>query len=426
MVAIHPFRALRYSPDVIGELSRVLAPPYDVIEAEEQEQLYQASSYNIVRLILGKQYPTDTSEDNRYTRAARDFAAWRERQILRADPAPSLYLMEHTFDDDGGYSRARLGFIALLELGDPIERLIYRHEETLAAPTEDRTKLFEAVPANLSPIFCVYPDPGKAVQTLLEAAARRAPPTAQAAIHGERIRLWALTDPHVIQEIAQRLASVAVLIADGHHRFEVAYAKRRRYGRLMSYFVSMEDPALVVRPIQRVVQHTERADLPQALQGLCAIERSADLSSLMRWLKEDDGQGRFGAYDGHALYRMTLDPAHLARWLMSPSVRLPLATLDVSLLHGLILPSLGVSPSGANPATREHRGEDSGTGVRYTADATRALQMVDQGEGSSAWLLRGISLQQVYALAAQGISLPPKSTYFYPKVPSGLTINPLG
>lgn len=407
MVAVRPFRALRYSPDAVGELSRVIAPPYDVIGSEEQEQLYQASPYNIVRLILGKQYPNDTEDDNRYTRAQRDFNAWRENRILLADPAPALYLVEHTFNEEG-CARARLGFMALFELGETIERVIYRHEATLAAPREDRTKLLEAVPANLSPIFCVYPDAGGAVQGRLQDVARRTPQTTEAIMHGERIRFWAITDARTIEELAQRLASVAVLIADGHHRFEVAYAKRARYGTLMSYFVSMEDPALVVRPIHRVVRHDGPVKLLDALRGLCSVEPAADRASLLRWLEEGSGEGRVGLYDGRALYRVTVEPTRLARWLMFPAVPLPVATLDVSILHGLILPALGVD----------------GTGVWYTPDASEALARVTQGQGSSAWLLRGVSIQQVYALAAQGFTLPPKSTYFYPKVPSGITIYP--
>lgn len=407
MVAVHPFCALRYNPERVRDLGTVIAPPYDVIDPDEQEQLYAACPYNIVRLILGKQYPSDTPEDNRYTRAQRDFRAWCDVQILRADPQPALYLVEHTFEH-GGRPGARLGFLGLLELRDATERVVYRHEDTLAAPKQDRTKLLEALPANLCPIFCVYPDEGRHLHTMLEERARRAPPTAQATITGEAIRLWVVTESALIQEIASRLSSVAVLIADGHHRFEVAYANRSRYGALMTYFVSMEDPALVVQPIHRVVQRDGHPDL-QALRTLGRVERADDLASVMRWLNEGNEEGRFGCYAGQTLYRLTLDPERLARWLMAPPVPLPLATLDVSLLHGLVLTSLNLN----------------GSGLGYTANASQALQMVNGGQGSSAWLLRGISLQQVYALAGQGFTLPPKSTYFYPKVPSGLAINPL-
>ena len=406
MVAIRPFRAWRYNPEVVGDLGQVLAPPYDIIGPEAQERLYQASPYNVVRLILGKTYPTDTGAENRYSRAQRDFAAWRTQRVLQPDPVPALYLVEQTFRD-GGADRSRLGFIALLELDGALEGRVFRHEATLAAPKEDRTRLLAALPANLEPIFCVYPDEGGRLQERLRRLTAAAP-AMQAALPEETVRVWALTDPQLLEEAARRLASVSVLIADGHHRFEVAHAYRDRYGALMTYFVSMADPALAVRPIHRVVQ-PEGRDAPHALREVCRLEPAADLAACLRWVEGAGEGGRFGYYDGQALHQAAVIPERLARWRYSPSVPPPVAGLDVSLLHGLILPHLA---SDGRPQR-----------FAYTADAAEALRAVDRGEGRCAWLLRGIPLAQVYALAAQGFALPPKSTYFHPKVPSGLTIH---
>ena len=414
MAVISPVRALRYDSERIGDLSRVIAPPYDVIDAAEQEQLYHASPYNIIRLILGKQYPTDTPEDNRYTRAQRDFSAWMEQGILLRDPVPALYLIEHAFRDDRGLLRARLGFIALLQLGASIDQTAYRHEATLAAPKEDRTKLLRSVTANLEPIFCIYPDERGALQALLRDRMASAAPDTSAAVGEEEVRVWPITEEDVIQGVSRQLASSVVLIADGHHRFEVAYANRTRYGALMSYFVSMAESSLVVRPIHRIIQR-ETGHAQEALSELCLVEPVADLHALTQWLERSRGQGRFGYVEGQRLYQVQLKPEPLARWLMAPPVPLALAALDVSLLHGLILPRLGITT--ASNGT-------SGEGIRYTATSAEAIQAVTRGKAASAWLLRGIPLQQVYALAAQGLTLPPKSTYFYPKVPSGLTINP--
>ena len=402
MVAIRPFRALRYNPELAPDLSQVIAPPYDVIGSQEQERLYQASPYNVIRLILGNASAADTEQDNRYTRAQRDFAAWRESRVLREDAAPALYLIRHAYADRG-QPRSRLGFIALLNVDESTPRAVYRHEHTLAAPKADRTKLLEAVPASLEPIFCVYPDEQGATQAALEALARQQPPTATGAINGEAVELWAITTPSHIEAIVRTLASTAVLIADGHHRFEVAYASRERYGAVMTYFVSMADPGLVLRPIHRTVA-APAADLP-ILRELCELAPSRDEAALSRWLEQGEGQGRFGYYDGTTLHEVTVRAEQLARWLMAPPVPLPLAALEVSLLHSLILPRAG------------------GGEVRYTADVAHAIRSVDDGDARSAWLLRGIPLPQVYALAAQGLTMPPKSTYFYPKVPSGLTIH---
>ena len=414
MVAIHPFRALRFNPDVVGDLSRVISPPYDVIGPEEQERLYQASPYNIIRLILGKQDPRDNDADNRYTRARQTYEAWCGGEVLRRDPAPALYLVEHAFSADGA-RHVRLGLIALLEFGDgPRPGLadsrggpacsVFRHEATLAAPKADRTKLLEAVPANLEPIFCVFPDERRDIQALLEETVKRSAPVITATLHEQPVRVWALTEPALIERIARHLASATVLIADGHHRFEVAYAKRQQHGALMSYFASMADPALVVRPIHRVVT-PEAVPSRQALEALASLEPARTLAELTGWLEQRSTEHRFGFYDGRGLSRVRLIPERIAQWLMSPTVPLPVASLDVSVLHGLVLPAE--------------------TPVRYVADAAEALRAVDAGQGRSAWLLRGIPLPQVYALASQGLVLPPKSTYFYPKVPSGLTLNPL-
>ncbi len=407
MAAISAFRALRYNPAQITDLSAVIAPPYDVITAEEQARLYGASPYNVVRLTFGKQSTSDTPGDNRYTRAQRDFKAWCAQGILQNDPAPALYLIEHSFTDQGS-TRSRLGFIALLQLDDSTPKQVYRHEATLAAPKEDRTRLLETVPANLDPIFCVYPDEQGTVQALLHDVTQRAAPVAQAILHGDAVRLWALIDQKTIQTVTRHLTSVAVLIADGHHRFEVALANRRRYGSLMSYFVSMGDPSLVVRPIHRILLQGARVS-GESLRSLCTMDSAADLDAVTKWLDQQRDQGHFGYSDGKAWHCVSVQADRLARWLMSPSMPLPVAALDVSVLHGLLLPSLGIT----------------GTDVRYTGDVRELLDALRTGQGCCTFLLRGIPLPQVYALAAQGLTLPPKSTFFYPKVPSGFTINPL-
>lgn len=423
MTAIHPFRALRYDPERVGGLESVVAPPYDVITAQEQEALYHASPRNIVRLILGKQCPTDTDTENRYTRARREFAAWCEEGILRRDPVPALYLVEHTFRDEDGPRpvrtcsngpSTRLGLIALLGLDEATTRTVYRHEATLAAPKADRLKLLEAVPANLSPIFCVYPDPRATVQTVVQGIAAARVPEAHVTFHGETVRLWVISDEAAIEDMTRRLAETPVLIADGHHRFEVAWSRRARSPAVMTYFVSMADPALRVRPIHRIVRGGRMVHA-QALRHLCTLEPSADRTALLEWLERDgtisaaSAGGRFGYWDGRTLSRMTVRAEALAQWLMTPPVPLPLAMLDVSILHGLILPHLGVDPAQ----------------VTYAATASEALEAVTDPAGGGAWLLRGVPLSQVFALAAQGFTLPPKSTYFYPKVLSGLVLNPL-
>ena len=404
MVAISPFRALRYNPAVAGDFSGVIAPPYDVIDAQEQERLYHASPYNIVRLILGEQASSDTVTDNRYTRARRDFDAWRRDGVLRQDEAPALYTVEHAFTDPAGAMRTRLGVIALLDLEGAAGGVL-KHERTLAAPKADRTQLLQAVPAHLEPVFCVYPDTDAAMQRYL-AASCQAPPIATAAQGTQRVRVWAMQDQEFIDAFQRHLAASRVLIADGHHRFEVGFANRDRCRGLMVYFVSMADQALVVHPIHRLL---DQAPGIAALEPVCEFEPIADGAAALTWvLGQEAGQGSFGYCEDGRAYRARVRQEARQRWISGSGQPAELAGLDVSVLHGLVLPAAGIA------AER----------VRYSGNPADVWAALRSGSAQAAWLLREIPLPTIYQLAEAGHVMPPKSTYFYPKVPSGLTIHP--
>ncbi len=399
MPRILPFRAVRFTP-AAGALDALIAPPYDVLSPADQDRLYAASPHNIVRLMLGKQFADDTDQNNRYTRARRDFDVWQAGGVLRRDAAPALYLLEHMFTAPGdAVRRKRLGFIALLDLADAEQ--VLRHEATLSAPKADRTKLLEAVPANLEPIFCVYPDAGGAIHARVMQAAASAP-DATGRLGEDEIRVWALTDPGVVQDIAGRVAQAQLMIADGHHRFEVGRAHRDRYGAMMAYFVSMAEPALVVHPIHRLIDGPAPA-AAATLARLCRLEPVPDPAGLPAWIAQAGLGYRFGLRDATGWHRVQVLPEAASGWLAQAGPPRELAALDVSVLHGLLLPALGVEASR----------------VRYTGSFQEAVS----APVGAAWLLRGIPLDTVYQLARQGIMMPPKSTYFYPKVPSGLTIN---
>jgi len=408
MVAVAPFRALRYDVDVVGDFDRVVAPPYDVISPDDQARLYDASPYNVVRLILNREQPGDTPQENRYTRARREYDAWGAAGALRRDEAPSLSLLEHAFVWEGRALR-RLGFLGLLQLDGAVDGSVLRHEATLASPKTDRAKLLEAVPANLSPIFCVYPDRERRLQRLLEAAAQEGSPLATARIGEDVVRVRSLTDAGLHQHVAELLSDTNVLIADGHHRFEVARANRTRYGAVMTYFVSMEDPGLLVRPLHRIVPRgTGR--MPARLSALapwCRLEPDRDAASVLAWLNATSAEGAFGCYAEDRWHRVTIGESRVAQWLMNPTVPLPIAGLDVVMLHQLIFPALGM-----------------GDGLSYTPDPAVAAEAVARGSAEAAWLVRGVPIDRVFAIAEQGVTLPPKSTFFHPKVPSGLAFNP--
>lgn len=411
MAAIAPFRALRYNPDpdIVGDLGAVVAPPYDVISPQQQDALYQASPYNVVRLILGKEFPADRASDNRYTRARQTFDEWRASRVLVQDEAPACYLCEHAFTWEA-QRFTRTGFIARLEF----ESSVLAHEATFDAPKADRTRLLEAVQANLSPIFCIVSDPQRRVALLMAQAQQRQPLLTTVKVGEDVVRLWALTDPALIRQIQQQLAPAKVLIADGHHRFAVALAHRHLCPGVMSYFAWAEDPALLMQPIHRVIRlpgESEGAWSAQ-LAAWCIVEPAGSLEDVTRWLDSSEGQGRFGSYAQGRFACVRLRDDALAEWLLHPSVPLALAGLDVTILHQMLLPRLF-----------ESAGLPSTTLPLYTPRPAEAVATVDQ-EGGCAFLLRPMRLSQMFALAQQGFTLPQKSTYFYPKVLSGLCLNP--
>lgn len=407
MARIAPFRALRYNLDLVGTLGGVLAPPYDVISLEEQDQLYQTSPYNVVRLIYGKEMPGDDERRNRYTRAKASYDQWRREGLLVRDPAPAVYLCEHTFVWQQR-PRRRLGLLALLQFDGST---ILRHERTFEGPKADRAKLLDVVHANLDPVFCIAPDPQKVVYPLLDQATRAQEPVIDARFRGDRIRVWALTDPMIIHDIQRHLAPQSVLIADGHHRFEVASSRRDLSPAVMTYVALREDPELVLRPIHRVLSLDPKAlaGIRAKVEQLCHLELMDSPGSLMAWLDVQRSAGCFGYADHAGCYTAAMQLDELAEWLAHPTVPSALAGLDVSILHHRLLAGMGIAASKDVCA--------------YTPDHEQAIALSRQA-GGCAWLLRPIPLAQVFDIAGAGFALPQKSTYFYPKVLSGLVINP--
>ena len=428
MVAIAPFCALRYDPQRVGDLSAAVAPPYDVISPQQQDQLYQRSPYNVVRLILGKEFPTDTPADNRYSRAKQTFEDWRAKGVLVRDEAPALYLCAHTFRwpphlssaqgadsppaagrQVGGWedrTYRRLGLLALLEFEGSLPDGVLVHEQTFDAPKRDRAMLMDAVRAHLSPVFCVAPDPQRRMASDLERLSQTQRPLMQVRLSDEEVQVWALTDPEVIQHVRQQMAQAKVLIADGHHRFAVALSRRHLCGAVMAYISWVNDPGVFVHPIHRVLRLAAGSQEPwrSLLRARCVLTPAASMDGLLSWLSSGSEQGRLGYYEAGRWYQARVQDQLLAEWLMHPSVPLALAGLDVVLLHHLLIPE--------------------GATLSYTPRASEAAALVDSGQADGAWLLRPVALAQIFALAEQGFTLPHKTTYFYPKVLSGLVINP--
>jgi uncharacterized protein (DUF1015 family) len=419
MAEVQPLRALRYEPAVAGPLADVVAPPYDVIDAEQRARLAARSPYNVVHVDL-----PEGGEDP-YATAAETFAGWRDAGAVVRDAEPALWALRQDYRTPGGDApRARQGFFARVRIEDYGPGRIRPHERTHPGPREDRLRLTRATRANLSPIFALHSDPAGAAWSALAPHAAGEPWGDVTDDEGTRHRVWPVSDPAAIAAATEALADAELLIADGHHRYETArvYADEvggegpHRY--VLMCLVALEDPGLTVFPTHRLVRGL-RPDQHEALAG--AIRESFELREVDRagLVPGADGAGplTLGYMDSHFKrpFALTLkDPAIADRAL--PERSAPYRRLDTAVLEALLLKgALGYSD---DDISHLH-------GLGYARDADEALGLLDRGEYDAAFFLRPTPVEQVREVAAAGESMPPKSTYFFPKLLTGLLFNPL-
>ncbi|HLK10854.1 MAG TPA: DUF1015 domain-containing protein [Candidatus Binatia bacterium] len=402
MAEVRPFPAVRYDPARVGDLRDVIAPPYDVISPAEQEALYARSPWNVVRLILGR-------EPDRAAEASRTLRAWMDARVLRRDAAPALYRYAQTYVTSDGVRRCRDGVLCRLRL-EPFSRGVVRpHERTFPGPKADRLAVLRATGAHLSPIFGLYGRPGERVADVLGAAAAGVPEVEISDDAGHGHRLWRVTDAAAIARFAAALAGDTILIADGHHRYETALAYRdeqRGAGAtayVLAFLANMEEEGLVILPTHRLVRGPLRLDAGALEARLRACGRVEPLPA---------GAARpAGAIDVVLPERrLRVHPGEAARAALGG---LPAAVraLDVAVLHGAILePLLGVAPSD----------------LAFTHDDAEAVAAVETGRAAAAFLLNPPSMAAVRAVCLAGELMPEKSTYFYPKLASGLVFDLVG
>ena len=433
MAIISPFRAWRYDPDRVP-VQQAVTQPYDKITPAMQDAYYEASPYNLVRIILGKQLPDDDEKQNVYTRAAASFQNWRQTGVLRQDPEPSIYRYSQIFHAPGtAGSIERRGFIALGRIENYSEGVIFRHEQTLAKPKADRLDLLRATRAHFGQIFMLYSGAGKVNALLHPTSAPEIPPDVEVTDeHGVVNRVWKISDPLVIASVHTHMRDKNLIIADGHHRYEtaLAYRNQRRaaantgagtppaYDFVMMTFVDMDYPGLIILPTHRVVFGL--ASFSSA-QFLPAARRFFDVEEVAGTL--DAGRAtailRSAAYAGTALLAVTADRVFL---LQNPKAIGTLAfgafslrqqALDVVQLHKCVLEGvLKIS----DEAIRNQQN------VSYCRDAHEALLLVQRRKVQAAFLMNPVRMEQVCDIALAGEVLPQKSTDFYPKLLSGLTI----
>ena len=432
MADIRAFRACRYDLGRVGALSDVVAPPYDVIDRALQAQLYARSPYNVVRLILNREEPGDTETRNRYSRARQYLRDWLRDDVLSQDRAPGLYVCEQEFTIEGETHRRR-GFFARVRLEAFGEGNIFPHEETMPGPRADRLQLFRATEMNLSPVFGLYPDEDQSVQHRLDEAIRRALPVEARDHLGVTSRLWPVHDSSVVSAVTGLMGPRPVFIADGHHRYETALTYRKeRLGEapareaavnfVLMYLVSMSDPGLIILPTHRLVNDLSDLTgdvLRQRLgeQFHVEVTGSGEEGAGRAWrLIEEDGTQQvlgFGTradnqwlvarFAGDETVMKKLSPEHGAEW----------RSLAVSLLHELVLGKLLRQDASHRPKCSY---------VHLLSEVTDAMA---SGHCQLAALVPPVRMSEVTAIAGHHERMPPKSTYFYPKILSGLVFNSL-
>ncbi len=417
MARIRPFRATIYDTSVRPDLADVVAPPYDVIGPELQDELYRRDPFNIVRIILGKDEGTD-----RYQRASEYLRDWKARGVLTVVPQPAVYVYRQQFEHEGRRVQ-RGGFVALLRL-DGATR-VHPHEVTYDEAKNDRLSLLRTCRANFSQIYTLYRDAGHGVARLLDESKSGDPLLQVTDQAGISHTVWEVTGAEALARLEEAMLDKEIFIADGHHRFEVAnmYAAEMsrdadeaapyRYTPVL--FVDSGDPGLVILPVHRVIsggcdQEKLLRDLDPFfdIRGLAQLD-AAGLPPLLEWMEAAEaGQHRFGLISSEGIFELALQPGLDLEAALPAGQSAPWRELDAAILH-----ELGVKRCLGEEVRDMRR-------ITYVTDAAQALELVRSEKGAAAFLVRATNVRQIEAVALAGEKMPPKSSYFHPKPLSGI------
>jgi uncharacterized protein (DUF1015 family) len=437
MARIYPFRAWRYNPSLV-RLEDVVTQPYDKISPSMQQAYYQRSPFNLVRIVLGlpELFDADRGESV-YTRAARDFRAWRQQGVLIQEKDPCVFAYAQRFRVPGtDVTKERRGFIALGKLHDYADKVVFRHEQTLSKPKSDRLNLLQATHAHFGQIFMLYSDPAGSIEKILYDS----PGPAEAEVtdeYGVLHRLWRIADPAAIRLLSTAMDDKKLIVADGHHRYETALNYSKQHppvaaaiaehstsqlaqppfpeAAAMMTFVNMDSDGLLILPTHRVVHSLSAFDpaaFARAAEEFFTIEllQEADSTSYIETLSKQQGAAFVAVTRaGALLLRSRPEPVAAALAHLPERQR----QLDLTLLHSIVLDRLlGLDEE----KVREQ------TNIRYLRDAGEAVEQVRRGDADVAFLTNPVSMEQLREVAFAGEVMPQKSTDFFPKLLSGLAI----
>lgn len=427
MAQIQPFSALRYDIGQVGDLSDVVAPPYDVIDPAFLDRLYKQHPCNVVRVDFNRPEPDDASTQDRYVRAAKYFRQWQFDGVLMREHEDALYVYHQEFDWEGKHY-VRKGFLGRIKLEEFGKGTVFPHEQTLSGPKQDRFDLMRATQANLSPVFGLYPDPESAAQQPLEDAILTLTPLIAKDHLGVTHKLWPVTDRDLINKVCQSLADKPIFIADGHHRYETSCNYRNELaanGKLteqsganytLMMFIGMEDEGLAILPTHRLVSglpNLSMDDLKAALQSHFSIESVASADEAWELMAADGEQNIFGfgtPSDGKWIIARATDVSPMAQ--LAPQQSTDWHGLGVSLLHKLVIDHL---ICGKYPEAKP--------GFKFVHLMEEVQSAMQDKSCQLAALVNPAQIEHVRVIASKLEKMPPKSTYFYPKLLTGLVFH---
>jgi len=421
LAEISEFRGVRYNPAKVQYMQNIICPPYDVISAQEQKSLYEKNKYNMVRLEFGLEQEGDNERSNRYIRARDEFNRWLKDNVLIQDQVPNYYVHEHSFEI-GEAKKKRLELFACVRLEPWENKIVVPHEFTMAKAKADRLDLLKACSAGFSPIFGLYEDPGGKINQLVVNRVK-ANPTYNFQIGTDYHRFWAVNEPEFVQRVSHFLIPKPIYIADGHHRYETALAYReyRReldpngsgneaYNFVMMALVSFSDPGIVILPIHRLVRAIPKETIAKFKKDLPDYFEVREASAANMSLAAAAGSIRIYGLEPGQVLGLTLLPGIKVNDFLKQKHSEAYGRLDVSAVQHIICEKLLGLPPG-----------DSDN-LAYTPSGESACRMVDNSQFQFAILLDPIPAKTIKAVADSNDRLPRKSTFFYPKLPSGLVI----
>ncbi len=426
MTIIKPFKGILYNKKTVGDISRVITPPYDVITPRKQAGYYKSHPNNFIRIDLGKKSEKDTAADNRYTRAKRYFEDWIRKGALIRDDAPSIYIYSQEYTHEGKKA-SRMGFISLAKLEEDRTKGFLPHERTFSGPKLDRFRLTEQVRANLSPIFSIVFDDRKKIIGILNDFAGNNRPIIDVKFEGTRNKLWRLSDRRMIKRLCKALRTKQALIADGHHRYEVSLEFRQAalkskkalpesYNYVMMYFAPSDERGLTILPTHRMVRGVSAENFRKNLKkiskffDIIVLQNRAEMFSRMR----SNRKHLLGVYLGRKDYFCLVLKQKNAHNLITSQNSSYWRDLDVVILHKLVFEKIfGL------------KGKAAEKSIFFTRDPQEAFDWAKAGKNKAAFFLNPPTLKDIKNIARCRERMPHKTTYFFPKPLSGLVVNKL-